>query len=111
MHQKNNVVEWLLHKCKDLSDAIITYIKFELTIDKYLYANNPMKFNVDRMDIANFELFSHLALGKTNINSSQIFGKSLSDSIDIVSGVGVNVMNRLIEIKKQKEVIQERYLY
>ncbi len=70
MHQKNNVVEWLLHKCKDLSDAIITYIKFELTIDKYLYANNPMKFNVDRMDIANFELFSHLALGKTNINSS-----------------------------------------
>jgi hypothetical protein len=70
LHQKNNIIEWLLDRCQSLSDKINSYIKFILSIDKYLYANNPVLFTVDRPEVTNLSLFCHLSLGKMNFGAT-----------------------------------------
>ena len=67
-----------------------------LTIDQTLYANTFLHFTTQRSDIAKVELFSHLAPGNYSLRGVEIFGKSGQEAVDVVAGIGDNMINRLV---------------
>jgi hypothetical protein len=73
---------------------------FILTIDRYLYANNPVSFTVDRPDIVRLDLFCHLALGSFNFTATELFGKNSTDAVETVQGLASNLLGRLTELTK-----------
>lgn len=42
LYQKNNILEWFLDGSLRLSGLITKYMKLMLTMNKYLYSNNPI---------------------------------------------------------------------
>lgn len=99
--QKNNVVEWLAARCRALSEKVTGYVKFILTVDRYLYANNPVVFTLDRPDVAPLDLFCHLSLGRINFAATELFGRSASDAVDTVQGIAGNLIARLADLAKE----------
>lgn len=78
-----------------LSAKLATYLQFVLTIDKAFYANNPVRYETNRPDFANTQLFSHLSLGTHPLSAVEIFGRSEADAVGVVQLIAHNAVGRL----------------